>query len=283
MSVFGKIFKNNRKKDVEDMVITKNKNIAEIAENFCRYKQTYYVGKELKDLVDTGVTDKTEYEKIIDTANEVAKSISTNINTEKIEEIIKSLKEIKHSENEVKYKDFTEFAKDFIEAGVEYYTLKDIQTLSDVLKKEIEESEIYSQYTIFINALDEVKVRASELNQKETELSEEIEKYSKAIEYYQTKYRLSIDWDGKKNMMIALGKKLRDRRDELEKLEAKTNLEVKALYDAYPTIKRKLASKINFIIGRIYEEQEEVLTSKDVLTLIEGQSRKLKEEIEKFE
>ncbi len=258
MNFFAGFLKKNEKKNKDNLIehtensvnvknFTPSEKLTNIADKLESYPQTENLAKELKLLLNSPKTQKADYFRAL----RVLKAICTEENQKFTEHkqlitMYNNLKLISNENFHSKYNSFENFSEDFPDLVLEFEILDKLFKFAPDIFEDHILNELYAKYkktsVNFLNAKEESEV----LKKEEDALTLEIEKYTDTVSEFSQKYRLSMDWEGKKPLMISLGKKLSDKRRILVEKEVPLIQNIKSLYQIYPNM------HIEFINDRQY-------------------------------
>ncbi len=239
MKIFSNIFKQKNKE-------ISLKSVLSIWKKLEKMTSARQVSDELYSLLDKKSTNKADYMQNLSKLKEIAMK-----NTMYLDDLKDDFSKIKSSNHKAEFHGFEGFHKDFQTLICEY------KILAKVNKKEGNSNEktvkLHSDYKILHNIYEKSAESSKILQNEQNSLSKEIEKYSETVNEISSKYRLSIDWDGKKPLMISLGKKLKVRRETLIERENILNKEIKVLYAEYPMLRQRFLQNIDDFERKLIE------------------------------
>ena len=97
----------------------------------------------------------------------------------------------------------------------------------------------------------------TQLRVEAKKLIEDITNYANAINTTKAKHRLSVDWNGKKQPLMAMGQQLNVRRSTFLEVETKLNERIADLEGSYPELHRIFRSSCNYFITELDKKLEE--------------------------
>ncbi len=270
MGFFSGLFTNKKKENKSTLmpikketstqvktVCTSNLNkIGEISRKLKTYTQTADIGLKLEKLVN----QKGDKDQILTLLSELKEVIDTQIRKsyekKEINDMHSDINVLKVTSFSAQFNGFENFYKDFENLEKEYIFLEKFNKKVTALFDEIEIDELSTKYKDLYNKFNEAKDKAILLKEEQDTLTKEIVKYSSTINEYKEKYKLTVDWEGKKPIMIALGKKLGENRESLVEKEGKLNDDIKEIYELYKDCKVKFLNNSDYFIGRLEENTE---------------------------
>ncbi len=217
---------------------------------------TLNLSKDLNVLVENNNAKKEDYILILNKLNEILKQ------EEEKKKYINNILKIKNyalnlnDEFNNEIKSFENFSLDFENLLKENEMLVTLKEITDNIFSNEKLKNINDEYTVLYETFNKVKKESEDLILEEESFSKEVEKFSITINEFKEKYRLSIDWEGKKPLMISYRKKLSTKREALVEKEEKLNKKVEVLYAVYPLLKEKLLKEKDYIINFIKTEEE---------------------------
>ncbi len=294
MKLFSGLFGNKKNQSIEKEVknieenivltpISEKFNVEKIAEDLSHFECTKHISQEIKSLAFRGDYSIKEHEKCVNklletTKNEKAKLISAQLSKDLVSEV----EEMKNYTFNKKFNSFEKFYEDFPSISNE---LEILEKLNNNFAKILENEEIkllYNQYKLLLVAFEKATKESQALFAEESTLTNDIIKYSNTVSELQRKYSLSIDWDGKKNMMISLGKKLSAKKESLLEREKILVKELEILYKGYPLMQSELLSQTEYIKQKLldmvtdtYVEESEIIAIEKIVSKYSAQLKTL--------
>ncbi len=136
--------------------------------------------------------------------------------------------------------DFVPNFTDFKQTSEEFFRIIEECTLLEELVKHVPEiaknQDFKTVYDFLIGIISKHKViieEVKELSLAEDKLSEDILRFTQAIQELSKKFKLSADWEGKKPTMIALGEQLNAKRELTLVKETELDERLKDLFDDF--------------------------------------------------
>ncbi len=217
--------------------------VKDIASKLASYSQTANVAKELMLLSETPNTPQPDYLRILEALkitlqNEQAKSAVYR----QLLGMMTDIQLISSAKFDATFKAFEKFYEDFPHLTAEFTVLDRLAKLFPSAFAEGELADLLESYSVLSPAFEVATEQGKILEQEQAVLTEEILKFTATVNDFSQKYRTSPDWEGKKQPMIALSKKLTERRDPLVAREETLCEELKLLYSGYPELHQSFAN-----------------------------------------
>ncbi len=277
MGLFSNVFDNKQSKKILNTNSPFENIISELNENI----KTEKIAKQIQFNLSDSNSKKEDYLLILNNLNDIIKK------EEEKQKFKNQLYEIKNDFNALKgqtflseVKDFENFALDFDLLELEFKFLNSCDINLKNIFENLDLKQTYNEYKILYKSYLKSKSESEELILQEQDFTNEIMKFASTIKELEQKYRLSIDWDGKKPAMIAYRKKLVEKRDLFLKKEKEQNEKIKLLYATYTLLNKKLKYEYNYLNDFINKEidffNEDIIDVQSLNNLFS----KLKENIE---
>ncbi len=171
---------------------------------------------------------------------------------------------------------FVSFYDDFPFLKIQHDILK---ALFSTVSNDYERDEfklLYEEYKLLGEAFEAAKHESSALKLEQDELTIKIEEYANTVNEYKQKYKLSIDWEGKKPYVAALGKKLQASRSSLMEREAALSNELRILYSGYPKMHSTFCENLDYFKHCLNEKissfstiENEITAVKEIYSMLE--------------
>ncbi len=195
--------------------------------------------------------------KVIDSLNKKLMEYQNTIVTrEMILDILDKIKNLSHSNIEIKFRDFEKFNQDMKIINEEFFILTEINKKIEEIYDDIEIKSIYLDYEENNKFINEILDEMNEFIINQNKLSDEIIKFSETIVALKQKYKYSIDWNGKKNHMVALGARLNAKRTDSINIEQKLKEKISELYPEITKLHFKFIDKCYYLSVLIKEKLE---------------------------
>ncbi len=238
---------------VVDQSVVNNKGVfpseklLNIASRLNEYSTTKPLSHQLNELLENSDTKKSEYFKFLSKFEGLKDQQEQKFaDNDALIDLQKRIQNISSQKFNAKFKGFEHFYEDFPYLTLEFELLKKIRSLDEHVFSDSEQSELYSEYEILNSAFDEATKESISLKEEQDALTAEIEQFALTAAEYKQKYRLSIDWEGKKPFMVSLSKKLSEKRDILIEKETALSDELQILYEEYPMLHDSFCENFNY-------------------------------------
>ncbi len=215
-----------------------------------KYSQTMNLSKELQFLMEQQSTAKSDYFRILSILKNIVEAEEKKLHSHKlILSMSGDIKLISAYVFDKKFSGFENFYEDFPYLITEFRILETLYNdIPDAYEDETLKA-LHQNYKLLSPSFEKACEESKRLKIEEDALSEEIIKYSDTVNKLKQKYRLSIDWDGKKTMMISLGQKLSEKRSALLSREMELEEELTILYDGYPSMHEEFIRYCDYFLN----------------------------------
>ncbi len=228
--------------------------VLDLAQELLGYAQTAHLGMELDYMAKSPDTQKFDYFRALNILKSIADEEAKKVDTHRLMlEIANNIKLIKNSGFSASFHGFEDFSEDFPTLILEFEVLLNIHNEMPG-HADPQFPELYQKYAELSEVFRSATQQSVQLKKEQLELSDEIIKFTNTVNEFSQKYRLSIDWDGKRPLMASLGNKLSKKREELSKTEGALNREIKILYENYPTMQNEFLMGCDYYINILEEK-----------------------------
>ena len=124
----------------------------------------------------------------------------------------------------------------------------------------VDTNNLYKKISVDVQGLEEVYDK----------LVTEITNYSKVVNEAKVKYRLSVDWNGKKQPLMSMGRQLHIRREQFMVTEEAVNKEIGSLCEIYPALHNIFRGHCRFFINEL-EKKSQTYIYDDTMELKKNQ------------
>ncbi len=251
VGLFSKLFENSK----NEMVKKEDSVFFNIVNNLNDNKKTEKISKQLKLLINDEKSTKEDYNLLLNNLNDILKSeIGKENFKNEVLNLEKSYDTIKKNVFDNEAKTFENFLQDFKMLEMDIKVLNEFEILIKNIYQNKSLNQIFSDYKTLYKSYLKQREDSENLILEENEFTKEIEKFSNSVIALEQKYRLSVDWDGKKPAMISYRKKLVEKREELLNKENDLNKKIEVLYITYKFLQDKLAKEEEYIINFLKSE-----------------------------
>ncbi len=234
--------------DINYKVSLPKAELGEIVRELEENSKSKVVAESLRTLIKNNSHNVNNYKEILSSLKVIIDNLKSKTDfVLQLEEITNHLDKIKLASFSNSYTNPLDFHRDFPTLDIEYKVLQWLQENIPNIYSDASLEKLYSQYGKLYEDYSSSLDKSLLLKTEQEKLTKEIEQYSYTLEEYTYKYRISPDWEGKKPLMISLGRKLKDRRSSLVLQEEELALVVESLYGIYPTLLSDLQGYCNYI------------------------------------
>ncbi len=252
------IFKKN-KKNINN---SKKAKLFYLAESLKSAEITKNDGQKLLDILK-----ENNYERLDIQLNELMQRFDTRIEEifgeeQKISATIKKINKIIKSEKAVQINSYLDF--------LEQKILPKIENKLDILYV-LDKTALITTTEVTGQKISELMDKIVAFEEEEQALRSDIFKYSEAVNITSSRYKLSPSWEGKKQPLIELGKKLQERRNEYLTKQDSLNKQAKKIYALYLSNHKEVCSCLVKTATELRQILEENKSNIQLLTNLKQQ------------
>ncbi len=233
----------------------KENKLSDISKKLLVYNKTKTIAEELSLLSFDRNAEKKDYDRLLSLLKSIANEEHKRTVAHK--DLLSALNDINSilmTPFNEKFNGFANFFEHFPNLTTEYSILEKLSTHLPYIYQDKELNGLYENYKSVSSAFNAATTESISLKQEQDLLSNEIIKYTNTVNEAKQKYRLSIDWEGKKPILISFGKKLGEKRAKLEEKEETLNKELLLLYENYPSLQKLLFQNSEQIITTLKDK-----------------------------
>ncbi len=150
---------------------------------------------------------------------------------DEIVELYENIERLQRSNFNPKFDDFAETAEEIFKVVREMNILKELKERLPGILNDKTFARIFTALTETVEKHSVLIKDMESLFKEEKKLTDEIMQFSKSASDMSNRFRLSPNWEGKKPQMIALGRQLDARREELLKSENTLTEQLREMQD----------------------------------------------------
>ncbi len=234
-----------------------HQSLSTLAQQLQIYEETKPIGEELDIAIAESSLPRAVLFKLLDRLIVLAKVEANKIPLkQQYMDQISALQKILNNSSPTSFERFESLLVDFPMLSTEVSLLQFLHRHLPSLLAEEELAPIYDGYLSCAERFQMASAKVVTLKAEQAILTTEIEKYTKTVQECAQKYRLSIDWEGKKPLMVSLGKKLSEKREASLQQELLLNQEIEALYQHYPYLHQQLTEQYSYLRYHLTQQAE---------------------------